>query len=60
MVETATQAPALPPGWVPEQATGGPVDPDEQAATAVAALLRRQMRPFTARALPAGAQNRRR
>jgi len=61
MVETATQAPAMPPGWVPEvPAPAGPVDPDEQAATAVAALLRRQVRPFTARALPAGAQNRRR
>lgn len=57
MVERATQAPALPPAWVP---TSPVPDPDDQSAQQLAALLRRQLRPFTARALPAAAQNSRR
>jgi hypothetical protein len=38
VVEKATQAPALPPGWVPEQGTGGPAAPDGED---MANLLRR-------------------
>ncbi len=57
MVETATQAPALPPAWVPAPPAAEPVD-DETAR--VAAFLERELRPFTNRALPFHALNRRR
>lgn len=56
MVEKATQEPALPPNWVPAP----PAEPDQPDEAALSALFRRELRPFTTRALPAAAQNRRR
>jgi HK97 family phage portal protein len=62
VVELATQAPALPPGWVPAPpAAPEPTPAQETDETAkLAALLETTLRPYTARALPAHALNRRR
>lgn len=62
MVETATQAPALPPGWVPAPPVEPAPDqePGDPETAKVAAFLETQLRPYTARALPVHALNRRR
>lgn len=59
MAEVVTQSPALPPNWVPELPTAPAPDQEQQDAQKLAALLRRELRPYTTRALPAAALNRR-